>query len=85
MSNEEKRRRINQAINETVNLLEKAKKKHSDSLICLKMEVEENRMFGNDIESNMHAVIHCNKLRARVKELEKHIEYLNNMLAECGN
>ena len=82
MTNNEKSKRIKQAITETSHLLSKAKVKHQNSIICLKMEVLENQELGNDKTANKLAVEHFKNCKARVKELENHIVKLNKMLVE---
>lgn len=82
MINAEKSKRIRQAILETYDLLGKAQKKYQDSLICLKMEIEENRELGNDDSANNHAREYVEERKVRVIELENHILRLEKMLQE---
>jgi len=75
----EREKRIQQAINETIHLLEKANIKHANSIICLEMEITENRELNNPDLCNDHARLHTNNCLARCQELEKHLEKLYNM------
>lgn len=83
MTNQEKAKRIIQSINETEILLEKATKKYNDTITCLKMDIAENKEFGNDIKANLPWVEYANKDKARVNELKAHLNKLSNMLTEC--
>ena len=80
MDNKEKAKRIMQAINETSRLLRKAEKKYNDTIICLKMEIAENKELGNSITANKGWVEYANQDKQRVKELKNHMEKLSNML-----
>lgn len=77
-----KMNRIISAMNETERMLEKAKKKYNDTIICLKMEIAENKELGNPITANKGWIDYANQDKARVKELERHMEKLNGMLLE---
>lgn len=81
MTNTERNKRINQAIRETESLLNKATKKYNDSVICLKMEVAENKELGNSLEANFDWVKYCNEDKARVEYYKNHIEKLKGMMA----
>lgn len=83
MTNTEKAKRINSEIIETKKLLDKAIKKYNDTITCLKMDIAENKELGNDISANMDWVRYANQDKARVNELNAHLNKLYNMLAEC--
>ena len=82
MTNSEKSKRLISAIAETNHLLDKANKKYTDTITCLKMEIAENKEIGNDITANRSWIDYANKDKIRVKELEQHIVKLENMLSE---
>jgi exonuclease VII small subunit len=79
MTSKTKRTRIIEAMNETERTLEKARKRYSDSIECLKMEVIQN---GKNKSDNKAWIDYCNQDKQRVKELEAHIAKLEKMLAE---
>lgn len=74
--------RILQAMRETEELLEKAIKRYNDSVTCLKMDIAENEELGNPKSANRAWVDYCNADKARVKQLEAHLEMLKGMLKE---
>lgn len=80
MTNSEKLRRINASISETEQLLEKAIKKYNDTIICLKMEIEENEELHNSKSANMPWVEYALQDKVRVKELKAHKQRLLDMI-----
>lgn len=82
MNNTEKTIRIKQAINETYNLLGKTVTRYDQSIEYLKMEIKDNKKFGNNINANKSAVEHANKYKVRVSELKRHITKLENMIKD---
>lgn len=82
MTNIEKLKRINSAMIETEGLLERAIKKYNDTITCLKMDIEENKEFGNDKLANRAWVDYALQDKARVKELQAHKQMLLNMEME---
>lgn len=84
MTNTEKAKRINHEIIDCTAKLEKATKKYRDSIICLKMDIEENKELGNPKTANRAWVDHCNQDKAEINRLRAHIERLCNMLNEVA-
>jgi hypothetical protein len=80
MTDTERDNRIMQAYMETLDLLLKATDKYHRSVIYLKMEIADNKEFGNDDTANNTAREHTAKCKARCSELERHIERLATML-----
>lgn len=72
--------RILQAMRETEGQLEKATKLYNDSITCLKMDIAENEELGNPKSANRCWVDYCNEDKARVKQLQAHLDKLNGML-----
>jgi FtsZ-binding cell division protein ZapB len=83
MTNTEKLLRINHEILDTERLIEKATKKYNDTIICLKMEIAENKEFGNDISANRLWVNYALQDKARLNQLRAHLQKLLNMSKEC--
>ena len=84
MTNGEKRKRIICSISETEALLEKARKRYNDSVSCLKMDIAENEELGNPKSSNRAWVDYCNQDKARIEDLQSHLDDLTAMLKECA-
>jgi FtsZ-binding cell division protein ZapB len=84
MSNTEKVKRLYSSIKETERLLEKAEKKYNDTIICLKMEIEENKELGNDITANKGWIDYALQDKARFEELKAHKQKLIKMIEECA-
>lgn len=80
MTNTEKVKRLYSEIKDTERLLEKAEKKYNDTIICLKMEIEENKELGNDITTNKCWIDYALQDKARFEELKAHKEKLINMM-----
>ncbi len=84
MTNAEKAKRIKQAMLETHDQLVKARKRYNDTIKCLKMEIAENKKLGNDLSANKAWVDYANQDKARVRELEAHMQRLEKMLKDIA-
>lgn len=84
MINTEKVKRLYSDIKETERLLEKAEKSYNDTIICLKMEIEENKELGNDITANKSWIEYALKDKARFEELKAHKQKLINMMNQLS-
>ena len=78
----EKNKRLNQAITETDELLERAMIEYRNSLRCLEIEIEENKELGNDDAANNPVREDVKESKNRVIELKNHIKTLENMANE---
>jgi FtsZ-binding cell division protein ZapB len=80
MTNSEKVKRLYSSIKETERLIEKAEIKYNQTIICLKMEIEENKEFGNDITANKCWIDYALQNKTRMEELQAHKQKLLNMM-----
>jgi len=76
MTNEVKKARLIQSINETERDLIKAEKMYNDTLLCIKRDEEE----GYRVTQTW--LVYCNKDKKKVDCLKAHLEKLNKMLVK---
>jgi len=80
MKNASKTKRINQAIEETNNLLVKAARKYDQSVTTLNLEIAENKALGNHEDENDNAREYCYKCEKDMNWLGNHIITLEDRL-----